>query len=74
MMFFKKAKLPEVTLPPGHFPPDFLILWNEVADVQAIRREMATLLLADLRESGPEWPTERYSCLHRLINDLEKQP
>jgi hypothetical protein len=73
-MFFKKPIIQEVTLPPGHFPPEFIAVWNELRNPHAIRRELATLLLADLRESGPEWPTERYSVLHRLINDLEKQP
>lgn len=57
----------EVRLPPEHFPPDFLRYWNEVSDPVAIRREMAALLLADLREKGPDWPTDRFYCLHRLL-------
>ena len=73
-MFFKKPIIQEVTLPPDHFPPEFIAIWNELGRPQAIRRELAALLLADLRETGPEWPTERYGCLHRLLNDLEKQP
>ena len=69
MPFLKKQTPVTISLPPSHFPPEFQRYWNEVVDAQAIRREMAALLLADLRERGPDWPTERYETLHRILGD-----
>lgn len=71
MSILKPTKPVEVRLPPEYFPAEFRRFWNEVADPVAIRQEMAALLLADLREHGPAWPTERYEALHRILGDAQ---
>lgn len=70
-MLFRKRNDPQ---PPAHFadaPAEFSDYWRELSDPARIRREMAALLLAEMRASGPAWPTERFQILASL---LEKQP
>ncbi len=62
------------TQPPTYFPRDFHEYWLAVEHPNAIRQELAALLLADLRVSGPDWAADRYECLRRLLNDLERKP
>lgn len=65
-----KPKPIAVVEPPAYFPPEFREYWDEIHDPKAIRREMATLLLADLRLTGPDWPTERFECLNRVLGGV----
>lgn len=63
MNFLKKPEPPA----PADFPPEFARYWNELANPQLIRREMAALLLAEMRATGPDWPTERFHILNKLL-------
>lgn len=74
MLFKRKKAVQKLTTPPIHFPAEFAQLWHEVDNPAAIRRELASLMLADLRATGPGWPTERFQALHELLNTLEKMP
>lgn len=67
MIFFRKK--PEE--PPEHFPEEFRKYWSELAHPRRIRREMATLLLAEMRHAGPGWPNDRFDMLNKI---LEKTP
>lgn len=61
-------------LPPENYadaPEVFRQYWTELADPRRIRREMAALLLAEMRATGPDWPTDRFDMLNKL---LEKNP
>lgn len=71
MIFFRKIPEPQL---PEHFadaPEEFREYWAELADPRRIRREMAALLLAEMRATGPAWPTDRFDLLNKL---LEKNP
>lgn len=73
MNFMNFRKKPEPQ-PPEHFadaPVEFQKYWNELSDPARIRREMAALLLAEMRATGPDWPTDRFDMLNKL---LEKNP
>lgn len=62
---------------PAHFPEgDFRELWVELDAAlrpraeHAAELEMAVLLVADLRRSGPDWPDERYRVLADLVRGI----
>lgn len=67
-MFRMRRSIP--LAPPEYFPPYCREAWGALANPAAIRREAASLLLADMRVTGPSWPTERFECLRCLLKDL----
>lgn len=76
MIFFSKKHESQKhePQPPANFadaPEVFRQYWTELADPRRIRREMATLLLAEMRHAGPDWPTDRFDMLNKI---LEKTP
>lgn len=68
-MFFRRKPEPQ---PPAHFgdaPEAVRECWNDLSGPARVRREMAALLLAEMRVTGPAWPTERYDMLNKLLSD-----
>ncbi|MFZ5575928.1 MAG: hypothetical protein ACOY5S_12080 [Pseudomonadota bacterium] len=69
-MFSRKPDDPQL---PTHFvdaPAVFTQAWNDLADPTRIRREMAALLIADMRSAGPAWQTDRFAALNTILEDL----
>lgn len=56
----------------------FTETWNELVALHQPRRrdatalELATLMLVDLRATGPDWPIERYRELAALLRDIRR--
>lgn len=66
-MNFRKKPEPQL---PEHFaeaPEEFRQYWSELADPRRIRREMAALLLAEMRATGPDFRTDRFDMLNKLL-------
>ncbi len=73
--WFRSRPLAEA---PAHFPDEFRRTFNEITAAlgdkatadRAVDIEAATLLLESLRATGPDWPTDRYDLLLRLLQRL----
>jgi hypothetical protein len=66
---FSRKPAPQLPVP-AHFedaPPLFTQCWNDLSDPARIRREMAALLLADMRSAGPAWQTDRFAALNKIL-------
>jgi hypothetical protein len=64
---------------PAHFPSepsDFRELWDELDAAlrpnvaHTTEMEMATLLIADMRRNGPDWPADRFRLLVDLVRGI----
>lgn len=66
---------------PNSQPEDFNGLqpferaWRDLEALQPgadkrLTQELAALLVADMRASGPDWPTERFRLLADLLREL----
>lgn len=72
MLIFSRQANP----PPAYFDEVFAGLWRELNETfrpspqLRLTQELAVLLLADLRSTGPDWPTERYRALAELLRRL----
>lgn len=68
----RKPTTVEVFTMPEHFPAEFEQYWTAIANPQAVRREMAAILLAEFRLTDPDkMPTDRLRLLHDLMGEPE---